>query len=418
MHCSNLQDWLEWQSTLHPKEIELGLERVAAVWQRLHPDRFSPTVITVGGSNGKGSSVAMLAAILRAAGYRVGCYTSPHLWRYNERIRIDGTEASDAEICQAFEQVEHARGDTQLTYFEFGTLAALHIFSQQQLDIVILEVGLGGRLDAVNIIDPDVALITTIAIEHTEWLGHSRDEIALEKGGILRSGKPAVIGDSNPPAVLLELAESLDISPLIAGRDYAWQRHGQKWVWSGSEEQLRDLPMPQLMGEFQLQNAAAVLAVIAQLQSRHPVDHAAIYEGLRNVELAGRFQLIEGAVTTILDVAHNPEAAIALAESLRAQACSGATLALFSALADKDIPAVVAPMIGLIDGWYLAPLQEGRAASVDTLQRALLDAGVEPSWIRLFPTPSAAFSGAQSDAVAGDRILVFGSFHTVAGIRA
>jgi dihydrofolate synthase/folylpolyglutamate synthase len=418
MQCSSLQDWLEWQSTLHPEEIELGLERVAAVWQQLHPDRFSPTVITVGGSNGKGSAVAMLGAILNAAGYRVGCYTSPHLWRYNERIRIDGREASDDEICRAFEQVERARGETQLTYFEFGTLAALHIFSQQQLDIVVLEVGLGGRLDAVNILDPDVALITTISIEHTEWLGGSRDEIALEKGGILRSGNPAVIGDTNPPAALLELAQSLNLSPLVAGRDYLWQHHGQQWDWSSGEEQLRDLPLPQLKGEFQLQNGAAVLAVIAQLQSRHQVEPDAIRQGLQSVELAGRFQLIEGEVTTILDVAHNPEAATALAASLRSQACEGSTMALFSSLADKDIPAVVAPLIELVDSWYLAPLQEGRAAPVDTLQRALMDGGIEPSSIRLFPTPAAAYSGAQDDAIAGDRIVVFGSFYTVAGIRA
>jgi dihydrofolate synthase/folylpolyglutamate synthase len=359
----------------------------------------------------------MLGAILGAAGYRVGCYTSPHLWRYNERIRVDGREASDAEICQAFEQVEHARGETQLTYFEFGTLAALHVFSQQQLDIVVLEVGLGGRLDAVNILDPDVALITTISIEHTEWLGSSRDEIALEKGGILRSGRPAIIGDTNPPAALLELAKSLKITPLVAGRDYLWQRHGRQWYWRNGEKQLRELPMPQLQGDFQLQNAAAVLAVIAQLQSLHPVGDVAIHEGLQRVELAGRFQLIEGAVTTILDVAHNPEAATALATSLRAHSCDGSTLALYSSLADKDIPAVIAPLIELVDIWYLAQLQEGRAASVDTLQLAVMDGGVEPSKIRLFATPAAAYAGAKEDAVAGDRIVVFGSFYTVAGIR-
>jgi dihydrofolate synthase/folylpolyglutamate synthase len=313
--------------------------------------------------------------------------------------------------------VEQARGETQLTYFEFGTLAALHIFSQQQLDIVLLEVGLGGRLDAVNILDPDVALITTIAIEHTEWLGSSRDEIALEKGGILRSGKPSVIGDTDPPPALLELTESLDITPLIAGRDYSWQRHDQQWEWSSGEEQLRELPMPQLQGDFQLQNAAAVLAVISQLQSLHPVGLAAIRKGLQSVELAGRFQLIEGEVTTILDVAHNPEAATALAESLQEQRCDGATLAIYSSLADKDIPKVVAPLIGLVDSWYLAPLQEGRAARIDTIQRVLIDAGLDSSRIGLFPTPAAAYTAAQQDAVAGDRIVVFGSFYTVAGIR-
>ncbi len=417
MRYDTLQEWLEWQSTLHPEEIELGLERVAAVWQRLHPTQFSPGIITVGGSNGKGSSVAMLDAILGAAGYRVGCYTSPHIWRYNERIRLDGREASDAEICQAFAQVEQARGDVTLTYFEFGTLAALQLFSQQGLDIVVLEVGLGGRLDAVNILDPDVALITTIAIEHTEWLGDSRDEIALEKGGIMRSGRPAVVGDSDPPASLLQLADSLGISPLIAESDYSWQRHGQEWEWRSGGVQLTGLPLPRLQGEFQLQNAAAVLAVIAQLQPRYPVGHEAIREGLQRVELKGRFQQIEGRVTTILDVAHNPEAATVLAEGLKAHPCQGRTLALFSALGDKNIPAIVEVMQGQVDGWYLAPLQERRAATIETLQQALLDVGVSPSRIRFFPTVAAAYAGAQEDAAEGDRILVFGSFYTVAGIR-
>ncbi len=414
MQCSNLKQWLEWQATLHPEEIELGLDRVAAIWQRLHPTHFSPTIITVGGSNGKGSSVAMLDAIFSASGYRVGCYTSPHLWRYNERIRVVGQEATDADICQAFEQVEQARGSTQLTYFEFGTLAALHLFSQQKLDIVILEVGLGGRLDAVNIIDPDVALITTISIEHTEWLGSSRDEIAREKGGIMRSGRPVVIGDSSPPLALLELADGLEISPFVAGRDYHWQHHDQSWEWVCGEERLTDLPLPRLQGEFQLQNGAAVLTVIAQLQSRHPVSYEAISIGLQRVELPGRFQIIEGDITTILDVAHNPEAAAVLADSLRELPSEGSTLALFSALEDKDIKGVVALMSEVVDSWYLAPLQELRAASIETLQQALLDSGVESSSMSLFSTIEDAFIGAQESAVAGDRIVIFGSFHTVA----
>jgi dihydrofolate synthase/folylpolyglutamate synthase len=411
---NTLQEWLDWQATLHPSEIELGLERVKVVWERLHPVTFAPKVITVGGTNGKGSSVAFLESILRAAGYRVGCYTSPHLLRYNERIRIDGSEASDERICEAFEQVERARGEFTLTYFEFGTLAALKLFSDVRLDVVVLEVGLGGRLDAVNILDTDAALITTIAIEHTEWLGESREQIAREKGGILRSGRPAVIGDRDPPRTLLEHADELGVRPLRIDQDYGYRLRDADWDWWGPNGEIGELPLPTLSGEFQVQNAAAVLALLASVQELLPVTTEAIRRGVGETHIPGRFQVMENGRTVILDVAHNPQAAGSLAANLRKQAGRGRTLAIFSVLTGKNIGEMVEELKEQVDHWYLSPLGDARANPVEDTLKEVRQAGVESSKITLNESVSGALARAEADARGQDRLLVFGSFITAA----
>ncbi len=413
MRFQNLNDWLNWQTLLHPSSIELGLERVAAVWQQLYPHPFPTTVITVAGTNGKGSSVAMLNAIFCAAGYRVGCYTSPHLLRYNERIRINGEEVSDDGICQAFERIDQARGERSLTYFEFGTLAALDIFAANTLDVVILEVGLGGRLDAVNIIDPDIALITSVDIDHTDWLGDNLEQIALEKAGILRANGAAVFGGAKPPSSLIQHAAHLNSQLALAGEDFSFEMSGpNKWSWHSGKQDIENLPFPALTGSCQLQNAAAVLQVISLLSDQINVNHEAIAQGLQDIDLAGRFQVIPGSVELILDVAHNPAAAQVLADSLQQRACQGRTLAVFAMLADKDVAAVVKNLAPHVDEWFLATLEEERGLSAPDLKLQIdtLDSCIQS---RIASSVERACRMAVDHASIGDRILVFGSFFTV-----
>lgn len=415
MRFQNLNDWLNWQTQLHSSSIELGLDRVAAVWQQLYPHPFPAAVITVAGTNGKGSCVAMLDAIFRAAGYRVGCYTSPHLLRYNERIRINGKELSDDAICQAFDRVDQTRGERSLTYFEFGTLAALDIFTANALDIVILEVGLGGRLDAVNIIDPDVALITSVDIDHTDWLGDNLEQIALEKAGILRAGKPAVFGGLNPPVSVLQHAAKLNSQLFVAGDDFSFEVAGSNtWSWHNAELHVDNLPFPALMGSCQLQNAAAVLQVI-RLLPRFNIDGETISHGLQNIDLAGRFQVVPGSVELILDVAHNPAAAQVLVDTLQKKPSQGRTLALFAMLADKDVAAVVEILAPHVDAWFLATLEEGRGLSADALQQQI-DALNNEIQSSTAPSVEKAYLMALDSAVPGDRVLVFGSFFTVSKV--
>ncbi len=414
MRFSKLQEWLDWQSTLHPSEIELGLERVAEVWGRLSAEQFDSVVITIAGTNGKGSSAAMLESILLAAGYTVGCYTSPHLLRYNERIRVNGQEVSDHSICDAFQLVDQARSGITLTYFEFGTLAALEIFASSELDVVILEVGLGGRLDAVNILDPDLSLITTVDIDHTEWLGDSREEIALEKAGILRSGRPGVFAGTDIPISLLERAAELDVDLCIAETDFSYSRSEKHWDWRGRASSYSMLPNPKSGGRFIYRNGAAVLMVLELLHDRLPVSGAEIIKGLQDLNISGRFQIISGPVSIILDVAHNPEAARELASNIQQMQCAGRTLALFSALADKDISGLVAPLTAMVDHWYTGEVMAERAASPEQLEQAMLAAGVASSSIDRHAHLYDAMTKAMADAETHDRLIIFGSFYTLA----
>ncbi len=418
MRFSTLDEWLSWQESLHPSEIDLGLTRIREVWLRLQETgSLGCPVVTVAGTNGKGSCLAMLEAIYASAGYRVGVYSSPHLLRYNERIRQGGEDVADDVLCQAFERVDQARKDASgeevsLTYFEFGTLAALDIFAISDLDVVILEVGLGGRLDAVNIVDADVALITSIALDHTDWLGNDIEAIGREKAGIMRPQRPAVCGDLNPPASIAQVAGELGAHLYQNGKDFSASALDVQWRWSceidGKPRQRDALPTPALRGAFQLQNAAAVITVAELLANDLPVSQSHIREGLANVAVAGRFQVLPGDVPVILDVAHNPHAAQALADNLRAWPMPGTTYGVVAMMADKDIVSVFSILQSEIDEWHVTTIDMPRAAKADSL------AGVLDGQAYVYATVKDALAEVKTKASSNDRIVVFGSFYTVA----
>jgi dihydrofolate synthase/folylpolyglutamate synthase len=414
MQPYDLAGWLTWMEAHHPRQIELGLERVAAVAANLTIDLSRGKIITVGGTNGKGSCVAFLEAILRAAGYRVGAYTSPHLLHYNERVRIDGVAVSDAQLCEAFSAVHAALGEISLTYFEFGTLAAFWLFQQAQLDVVILEVGLGGRLDAVNIIDADVAVLTSIDLDHQDWLGPDRESIGAEKAGIFRAHRPAICVDPNPPASVIDGAKKTAAYFFAVGAAFDYTESDSSWRWSGTQlprsANYDNLPLPSLP----LPSAAAALAALHCLEFK--IDADAIAAGLRAASLAGRFQRISiGAVEVILDVGHNPHAARWLSQRLLQTRAHGRTLAVFAMMADKDIAAVVDALKNCTDSWYVGALPENpRAASVDVIIEKLQSANA--SAITALPTVLDAYNAAFAQAQPGDRVVVFGSFFTVAAV--
>lgn len=405
-----LAEWLAWQEKLHVKEIDLGLSRCRRVAARLAIGKPNYLVISVAGTNGKGSSVEMLGSILTAAGYRVALYTSPHLLRYNERVRIAGKPVDDATLCDAFERVDAARGTTSLTYFEFGTLAALDIFQRSGIDVAVLEVGLGGRLDAVNMVNADVALITSIDIDHIDWLGASRESIGREKAGICRAERPLVVSDPDTPRSVLTHAEDVGAEAKLLGRDFQYQAGMDSWSWRSSAAEFTALPKPALQGDFQVQNAAGVLMVLTALADRLSVDQAAIAAGLCNIKLPGRLQVLPGPVTCLLDVAHNPESARELATWLAAHPISGRQHFVVGMLKDKDSRTVFAALQPLADAWYLATLGSPRGADAQTLAGAL-PAGIEA---QCFVSVAEALRSARQNATAGDRIVVTGSFLTVA----
>ncbi len=419
-----LEDWLVLLEQRHAQTIQLGLERVAAVRTRLGPDPDA-VVITVGGTNGKGSCCAMLEAILLAEGYRVGCYTSPHLLRYNERVRLDGKDVTDASLIAGFAAVEAARGDTPLTYFEHGTLAAWSIFCAAKPEVIILEVGLGGRLDAVNVFEADCALVTSIALDHMEYLGSTRDAIGFEKAGIFRGGRPAVCGDPQPPAALLAHAAAIGAQLWVSGRDFGFGGDRQQWgYWrypapsvQGALVKRGGLAYPALRGANQLLNAAAVMTVLDSLRDRIPVSMQAIREGLMLVDAPGRFQTLAGRPVVVLDVAHNPQAAGVLAENLGNMGFHPETWAVFGMLTDKDVEGVVALMNNRVDHWLLADLPGPRGLDAQELAQRMRAAGIEAD-MRCHASPQAAYAAAQQGAQEGDRIVVFGSFMTVADVLA
>ncbi len=410
-----LSEWLEYIQAQHPKTIAMGLERVRTVAERMALAKPARHVITIGGTNGKGSTVAFVDAIARAAGWRVGAYTSPHLLRYNERVRIDGADADDASLVEAFAAVEAARGDMLLTYFEYGTLAALWLFARSDLDLAILEVGLGGRLDAVNIVDPDVAVITTVDLDHQDWLGDTIEAIGAEKAGIARAWKPLVIGDDDPPSSVLGHAYAIGASAVRIGCDFFFERDeddGQRWRWREIGCEL-ELPMPQLAAPVQLRNAAVAIAALRAL----PVDlpEAAFIDGVREARIAARLQRFErDGVEIVVDVGHNPQAARALAAWLEATPVAGPTHAVFAALGDKDMAGVVAALEDRIDRWWLAGLDDAgpRGLTVDAFAERL--AGTAAGTGARSTSVAEALAAARREAPAGARILVFGSFHTAA----
>jgi dihydrofolate synthase/folylpolyglutamate synthase len=409
---ASLADWLAWQESLHWRAIDLGLTRLVRVYERLALPPFEFPVITVGGTNGKGSCVAMLASILRAGGYRVGTFTSPHLRRYNERIQIDGVEISDASLIAAFERINAARGDETLTYFEFSTLAALLIFDTAGLDAVVLEVGMGGRLDTVNLIDADIALLTSIGLDHCEYLGSDLESIGREKAGIFRPHQIAIYGSREMPRSIADHALEIGTELRCLGTHFDYWRSGSTWRWRGSGSTRDGLPPPALVGDVQYDNAAAVLAVLEALQTRLPVTDTAVADGLRTVRLAGRYQTVrDREVTWIFDVAHNPAAAEVLAARLLSDSPSGRTIAVCGIVADKDIAGIVKIVSPHIQRWIAAGLDSARALPAEELAQRIAAAG--PTDVAAAPTVAAACERARAQAGPGDRVIVFGSFSTV-----
>lgn len=407
-----LAAWLDHISAQHPAQIALGLDRVREVAGRmgLAPP---PYTFTVGGTNGKGSTCAYLEAILRAAGYRTGLYTSPHLLRYNERVRIAGEEAADVALARDFSRVESARGATPLTYFEFGTLAALAAFEQAAVEVAILEVGLGGRLDAVNMVDADCAIVSSVDLDHQAWLGDTREAIGLEKAHIFRAGRPALFGDADCPPSVAAHAAAIGAELQVLGRDFRAVARERQWDFEGRRGAKRSLPLPALQGSWQLGNAATALAALDEASGRLPVSVGEARRGLTGVRLAGRLQVLPGQPTVVLDVAHNPHAARALARGLGEMGFHENTIAVFAMLADKDIGAVIDAVSPRIDRWHVAAVASERAAPAGRVAELLAARGLAGR-TRVFATVALAYEAALREAGPNDRILVFGSFHTVA----
>ena len=409
-----LAQWLAYLEQLHPQAIAMGLDRVSRVAQALGlAAQF--TVITVGGTNGKGSCCAMLEAMLLHAGYHVGCYTSPHLLRYNERVRIGGREIEDEILCRAFERIEAARGDTSLTYFEFGTLAAVMAFGEAGVDVAILEVGLGGRLDAVNVFDADCALVASVDLDHQDYLGDTREAIGLEKAGIFRAGRPAVCADAEPPTTLVAHAREIGADLMVIDCDFGYVADPQQWRYWGPGGKRHGLPYPALRGAFQLGNAAACLTALDCLRGRLPVTAQDVRGGLLQAEVAGRFQVLPGRPQVILDVAHNPHAARALTANLASMPTGGRTLAVCAMFKDKDIAGVVAATRPYITDWLVADAEGTRGASAAQLAAVLAHAGASAP-VAQYSNVAAAWHAACNLAADNDKIIVFGSFLTVAAV--
>ncbi len=408
-----LNDWLDYQLKIHPKSIDMGLDRVSEVAKRLEIKKPAPCVITVAGTNGKGSTVAFIEAIARAAGWKVGAYTSPHILAYNERIRVDGADAGDDRLIAAFDRIEAARtrgAEIPLTYFEYGTLAAAMVFAEHDLDLVILEVGLGGRLDATQIVEPDVAIITTVDLDHQDYLGADRESIGFEKAGIIRAWKPVVFGEKDPPSSALRRAYELGATAIRGHSDYLIDRLENGWRWREPGYEI-ELPMPALAAPVQIENAAAAIAALRAMSDE--ISDAAIIDGIKNARVPGRLQKVSSSPDVILDVAHNPQAAMQLSQWLVEH--PKPTLAVFAALADKDIEAIVSLLQPHVGHWFLAGIDDAgprnlTALELETRVRAVI---AEPA-VSCHVDVELALQAARLRAKADERVLVFGSFHTVA----
>ena len=405
-----LADWLQRLETLHPTDIELGLDRISTVLDRLELT-FDASVFHIAGTNGKGSSVAMLDAILREAGVRTGCYTSPHVIHYNERIAVDGQFATDAEIVAAFERVEAARKDVSLTYFEFGTLAAVVIFADAGVDTMILEIGMGGRLDAVNAVEPTAGLITNISLDHCDWLGNDIEAIAFEKAGIMRAGKAVIFGSHESPRTISSHAADIGAALSMAGRDFDWRIDGDHWHWQGQGTIVDGLEWPALAGEHQVGNAAGVLALIEAAGIGEVLDASLINSALRNLRLEGRVQVLDREARWILDVAHNPAAATVLGKTLRLIENGGTTVAILGMLDDKDVEGAVAEIADEVDQWIAVTADSPRAIDADELGRRV--SNVTNKGCLVAHSLDSALQRAEEVTGSGDRVLVTGSFYLV-----
>ena len=416
MRFDTLAEWLAWQETIHPVEMDLGLSRIRMVYEALRGAGAPPfPIVTVAGTNGKGSTVAFVQALLTAAGARTGTYTSPHLVAYNERIRIDGRPVPDGAIMAAFDRIDRARSGVTLTYFEFGTLAAIEVFRACAVEAAVLEVGIGGRLDAVNVFDAEVAVVTPIDIDHVRWLGPDRESIGREKAGIFRPGRPAVIADRDPPASLLAAAERIGAPCLRLGRDFDPAPAQGGWSWRGLSRRIDGLPAPPLAGRFQLDNASAALMAL-EAAGRLP-DPAAARRGIAATRLAGRFQVLPGDVPIVLDIAHNPHAARSLAATLRASRTPGREVAVAGLLEDKDAAGVVEATVDIFDRWYVTQPAGARGGSAESLARTVRER-VREAPVEVCGDVASALGRARDAAGPGDRIVVFGSCYTVGEVLA
>ncbi|MCD6045750.1 MAG: folC [Gammaproteobacteria bacterium] len=405
-----LAQWFTWIEQQHVLEIDLSLERVLQIAEKLGLLKFNCPVITVGGTNGKGSTVTTLAAIYSAAGYRCGVYTSPHLLQFNERIVMDNHMVSDAALCEAFAAVEAVRDTITLTYFEFATLAALYLFQKNTVEIIILEVGLGGRLDAVNIVDSDVAILTTVDIDHTDYLGNSREEIGAEKAGIFRTGKPAIYGDCDRVSTVIENAAAKGAVLYLQGTDFYFEEEKETWHWHNTDRHYTHLPKPAVL----LHNASLALQAVTLLESRLPVTLEAIRQGLATVRVVGRFQILADKPRCIVDVAHNPQSSAQLYRQLNLLGWQGKLHIVFSMLATKDRLASLLPWQQCDAKWYLAPLTDKKAAPLEAIVAAFNELGITS--YQKYDTIDNAYSAARDNAAANETVLVFGSFHTVAEV--
>lgn len=412
MRFNTLQEWLTWQESLHFTSIELGLDRCMAVAENMGLLRPDYAVISVAGTNGKGSSVNMLKNILIKAGYNTGSYTSPHLIRYNERICINDVEATDEMLCASFDRIDRARGDISLTYFEFGTLAALDIFRHAGIDIAILEVGLGGRLDAVNCVDANVALITAIDLDHENWLGPDRESIGREKAGIMRGIAPAICSDPNPPASLFEHAKELDTQFYIPGRDYRHKITGDTWQWQWGSVKYSGLPRPSLYNPEQMTNAAGVLMALTTISDRFPVTIEAVRQGLQEFNLNGRFQIVPDKAQLILDVAHNRQSAALLVRNLKGLPVQGNTHIIIGMLKDKNHHAIFQEISQVADFWHIVTLEGPRGTDSHTLSEELAGMGLNRN-VNCYNSVADAVNSVREIVEPQDRIVITGSFLTV-----
>lgn len=409
MRFDSLEAWLSWQESLNPRGIELGLDRVRRVLASMDMAKPPFRVITVGGTNGKGSVASYAESILRAAGFRTGRYLSPHILHYNERVAVDGVDADDAALCAAFDAVDHARGDEALTYFEFGTLAAFEVFRRRNIDVAVLEVGLGGRLDAVNVFDADVAVVVSIGLDHVDWLGSRIEDIAREKAGIFRSSRPAIFGSTDMPAAIADEAARVGARLQRLGHDFRAERSGDSWQWVGRDRLVDALPFPPLPGEHQVANAATAIAAVLALEPETGGD--ALREGLARMHLAGRLQRVAQSPEIIVDVGHNPDAAACIAEFLRAH--PRPTRVLLAMLADKDAHGFVRELVPLVEHWYLAGLEGARGQPAAVLS-SRLDTLLPDTCLSEYRDVASAAEMALAHCREDERLLVLGSFHTVA----
>ncbi|MFW0066132.1 MAG: bifunctional tetrahydrofolate synthase/dihydrofolate synthase [Coxiella endosymbiont of Dermacentor silvarum] len=407
MALRDMNDWLDYISTLHYRKINLGLSRITNLVKKLGLSAFSCPVITVAGTNGKGSVVKSLESIYLSAGYQVAAYTSPHLLSFNERLCFNGELVIDKDFIEAFEFIEKNRDRQPLSFFEFTTLACLYICKKLELDVLLLEIGLGGRLDAVNVVDSDVSVITTIDIDHIDWLGNDRESIGREKAGIFRAYRPVICGDPNPPKSVLEAAQLLQAPIFQFMKDFSIIENGKTWQWQCPSINYDALPLPKL----KIQNVATSLMVVTQLQNQLPVKELAIVAGIQRATLPGRFEQVEQPVSVIFDVAHNSQSTHYLAEQLHRSPCSGRTFAVVGMLKDKDISGAFSPILSYVDRWYVGNLTEIRGALGRKLVSILRTEGVKDCYN--FKSINEAFEKAISQCEVQDRILVFGSFYTV-----